>query len=136
MKLNDEKVTEFCLPKQEYLKANTLITEENKTKARNFIFNILNDKEILFVFDHTEEPLHLDNTKFIFELATLMENIKGAKILITTRKLIGKLPYNIEKSYSLKPLPKETALQLLISQAPRQIDNNEIQGKHYLLTLL
>ena len=37
------------------------------------------------------------------------------------------LAHNLEKIYRLEPLPKESALKLLISKAPRRISNKEIK---------
>mmetsp|Transcript_41962 Transcript_41962/g.48601 ORF Transcript_41962/g.48601 Transcript_41962/m.48601 type:complete len:114 (+) Transcript_41962:532-873(+) len=47
-------------------------------------------------------------------------------MLLTSRRPLNNLVYNKEQIFNLNPLPKESALKLLISKSPRIINNNEI----------
>ena len=107
---------------QEGIKANT----EEDMKYRGFIINMLNEKEVLFALDNTEDPLEFDHSRFVTELNEIIDNWRNVKILATTRKTINKLAHNAERQYTLQPLAKEASLKLLISKAPRTIKNQEL----------
>ncbi|CAI2382289.1 unnamed protein product [Moneuplotes crassus] len=104
--------------------------EDNEGKYRNFISNILRDKEALLILDNAEDPLEYDNTKFISEIQSILDSCPKLNFLLTTRKTLNSLPYGHEKPYILCPLTKEASLKLLISKAPRNINPQEI---HQLL---
>ena len=88
--------------------------------------NILKNKEILLILDNCEDPLENDHELFTVELENIIEYWYKLKVLITSRRPWSKLVYNQEKIFNLYPLPKESALKLLIAKSPRNISNNEI----------
>jgi hypothetical protein len=108
-------------------KKNDKYDEDDEGKYRNFILNMLKEKEVLLILDNAEDPLEDDNIKFVEELASIIDNCIHVKFLVTTRKTINKLPHNHEKPYILHPLSKESSLKLLISKAPRNISREELQ---------
>ena len=99
---------------------------EDEGKYRNFILNLLKDKDALMILDNAEDPLEDDNAKFVAELESIIDNWQKIKFLLTTRKTVNKLSYNHEKPYTLWPLSKEASLKLLILKAPREIKSQEI----------
>ena len=44
------------------------IDQDVEDKYRNFIINMLKEKEVLLIMDNAEDPLEYDNTKFVDEL--------------------------------------------------------------------
>lgn len=103
------------------------IDKDDESKYRNFILQMLRDKEVLLILDNAEDPLEDDTTNFVSELDAIIDNCNKIKFLVTTRKTINKLAHNHEKPYVLQPLSKEASLKLLIAKAPREIKNPELQ---------
>ena len=101
--------------------------EIDESKYRNFILNMLKEREVLLILDNAEDPLEDDNAKFINGLELILDNCSKVKFLVTTRKTINKLAHNQEKPYILQPLSKEASLKLLITKSPRDIKNMELQ---------
>ena len=99
------------------------IDQDVEDKYRNFIINMLKEKEVLLIMDNAEDPLEYDNTKFVDELEWIQDHCNNIKFLATTRKIINRLP---NKHVRLSPLTKEASLKLLINKAPRDIKNKEI----------
>lgn len=89
--------------------------------------NILKDKEVLLILDNTEDPLENDRLGFVSELESIIDHLKSLKVLITSRKSLGKLSFHNEKPYVLTQLTQDSSLKLLISKAPREIKPREIQ---------
>ena len=111
---------------------------------------VLKNKEILLILDNCEDPLENDHELFTSDLEGVIEYCSKIKVLLTSRRPLNKLAFNQEKIFMLHPLPKESALKLLISKSPRNINNNEIvellscdipagnrinQGLHQLLNI-
>ena len=107
------------------------VNQNDEGKYRNFILNILKDKEALMILDNAEDPLEDDNARFVTELESIIDSWSKIKFLLTTRKTVNKLAYNQEKPYTLIPLSKEASLKLLISKAPREIKKHEIHDLLY-----
>ena len=76
--------------------------------------------------DNCEDPLENDHELFTADLESVIEHCSKIKVLLTSRRPLNKLAFNQEKCFNLYPLPKESALKLLISKSPRNINNNEI----------
>lgn len=95
-------------------------------KYRELILTKLRNREVLLVLDNAEDPLEFDNAGFVNELNAILDHCRNVKFLVTTRKTIDKPAHNVEKTYTLHPLTKEASLKLLISKAPRVIQNEEI----------
>jgi energy-coupling factor transporter ATP-binding protein EcfA2 len=99
----------------------------DSSQYRSFILNMLKDKEVLLILDNAEDPLEDDNERFIGELDAIIDHWSKIKFLATTRKWITKLTHNPEKPFILQPLSKEASLKLLITKAPRDIKNQELE---------
>ena len=109
----------------EILKKHKSITNR-KDNYNGSALNVLKNKEVLLILDNSEDPLENDHELFIADLENIIEYWSKLKVLLTSRRPLSKLVYNQEKIFHLYPLPKESALKLLITKSPRNISNNEI----------
>mmetsp|Transcript_40300 Transcript_40300/g.46238 ORF Transcript_40300/g.46238 Transcript_40300/m.46238 type:complete len:93 (+) Transcript_40300:16-294(+) len=50
------------------------IDKIDESKYRNFILNMLREREVLLILDNAEDPLEDDNARFIGELDVILDN--------------------------------------------------------------
>ena len=50
------------------------MNQNDEGKYRNFILNILKDKEALMILDNAEDPLEDDNARFVTELESIIDS--------------------------------------------------------------
>ena len=101
--------------------------EDDEETAEDLILRNLKDKDVLLILDNAEDPLTNDQIKFSMTLESIIDFCTKTRILVTSRTPLNMVGNNLEKIYRLEPMPKDSALKLLISKAPRRISNDEIK---------
>lgn len=102
-------------------------SSEDENESEDVVLKNLKDKNVLLVLDNAEDPLVNDQIKFSSYIETIIDFCPKVRILLTSRKPLDMLSHNYEKVYRLDPMPKESAIRLLISKSPRKISNDEIK---------
>lgn len=85
------------------------------------IVEYLEDKEMLLIFDNTDNLIIRDAYRFRAFIEELLTKCPEVKIILTSRIPVGSIPDIAEKVLSLEPLSKEATLDLLMKKAKREI---------------
>ena len=99
----------------------------NPNFLEDVVLKNFKEKEVLVILDNAEDTIVNDQSKLCSYIESIIDYCRGVKIVLTSRKPLKLLNHNLETIYSLEPMTNESALKLLITKAPRKIENTEVK---------
>ena len=103
------------------------------------LFAAIGNRRMLLVLDNIEDPLHCVSGDFRKFVGAILQQARGAKLLLTTRHALGGgISGSAEKVHHLRQLDRKSAARLFIRLAPREFEPSEMYGlmDHPILNLL
>jgi len=91
------------------------------------LFAAIGNRRLLLVLDNCEDPLHYASGDFRKFISQLLQQARGAKLLLTSRHALGGgISGAAEKVHHLRQLDRGSAARLFVKLAPRDLKPSEV----------